>query len=84
MIEHQRRPRSAMFSGPVIDGPFAGDWISYDAPFYEALFLHHRIGVFSYSDLSPNSGIEVDRAFYKWIHGYGAWAHVQPYRRSKS
>lgn len=84
MIEHERRDRHGYFYGPVIDGPFAGDWISSDSPFFTACFISPRINAARISDpMMPNVAADLDRAAYRWIHGYGSWAFMPPYRRPK-
>jgi hypothetical protein len=80
MSGHIKQSRSNWFCGPVIDGPFAGDWIDHDSPFYEGYFQQQLTHVASYGTALP-SAVEIDRCFYKWLHGYRAWAWIQPRKR---
>lgn len=67
------------FYGRVIDGPFEGQSIENDEPFFEAIFVSRIPGVAAYTGHEiPSASIQTDRVLYKWLHGYRAWAWVQP------
>lgn len=66
------------YAGRVLDGPFEGDWIEEDEPYFQGTFTR-RIGpVMAYSAELASAGMCVDRCCYLWLHGYRAWAWVQP------
>jgi hypothetical protein len=70
------------FSGRVLDGPFEGDWIEEDSPYFEGTYTR-ATPVQQYSAMLANVAVEIDRVFYKWLPSYRAWAWVQPEKRMK-
>jgi hypothetical protein len=73
-----------MFCGRVLDGPFEGDWIEEDEPYFVGHLQQQLGAVTSYGADIPPVEFEIDRAYYQWLHGYGAWAWMQPgARRTK-
>jgi hypothetical protein len=76
---HFRQSHKKYFAGRVLDGPHEGDWIEEDEPFFEAYWQRQLCPVPIALSLDiPNAGFEIDRAYYRWLHGYRAWAWVQP------
>jgi hypothetical protein len=63
------------YSGRVLDGPFEGDWIAEDVPYFQGAYQQSVQPVQQYD---PMHEIEAPIVYYKWLHGYGAWAWIQP------
>lgn len=82
MSGHIKQSRSNWFCGPVIDGPFAGDWIDHDSLIFQAYAMERFVTPDSYGTSLPSAGIEIDRVFYKFLQGYGAWAHIPPWKKT--
>jgi hypothetical protein len=74
---HFRQSHKKYFSGRVLDGPHEGDWVEEDEPFFEA-YWQRQLRPAPISVSIPGVTVEVDRAYYRWLHGYRAWAWVQP------
>jgi hypothetical protein len=77
-MTHFRHGYRKPYAGRVLDGPHEGDWVEQDDPFFQAYYQRPLAGVFAYSADPPSAVAEVDRALYRWLHGYRAWAWVQP------
>jgi hypothetical protein len=77
---HIKQSRSNWFCGPVIDGPYAGDWIDHNSPFFQTYALERYVIPQTYG--LHTAAIEIDQVFYKWLSGYGAWAHIPPWKRT--
>lgn len=75
---HFRQSHKKRYAGRVLDGPHEGDWIEEDEPFFEAYWQRQLRPVPISSIDIPSAVVEVDRAYYRWLHGYRAWAWVQP------
>jgi len=75
---HFRQHQRKQFAGRVLDGPYEGDWVEEDVSYFEAYHKRPLVGVYAYDDELASATFEVDRVFYKWLHGYGAWAWIQP------
>lgn len=61
------------YYGRVLDGPFEGEWIESDSPYFVG---HFQLPVSAlYTGLS--AGFEIDRVIYKWLPTYRAWAWLQ-------
>ena len=74
---HIRQQRNCYFSGPVLDGPFEGDWMDADGEYNEVYWQRNLIpAVYSYTGDLPSASFELERALYKWLHGYRAWAFI--------
>jgi len=74
---HFRQGHKKHYAGRVLDGPHEGDWIEEDEPFFEA-YWQRQLQPAPISVDIPSVAIEVDRAYYRWLHYYRAWAWVQP------
>lgn len=61
------------FYGRVIDGPFEGEWIESDDPYFVGHFQRQMIALYTGLD----AGIEIDKVIYKWLPSYRAWAWWQ-------
>ena len=68
------RPHHKPFSGRVIDGPFEGEWIESESPFFMGEYQEPLFALYT----GWPAGLQLNRALYKWIMGYRAWAWVQP------
>lgn len=66
--------RKKLYCGRVIDGPFEGDWIEEDAPYFLGQVVEPTR---SYSYSLPSNGAEVKQYIYKWTSSYRAWVWVQ-------
>lgn len=75
---HFRQCHRKYFAGRVLDGPHEGDWVEQDEAYFEAYYQRPLAAVVAYSADLPSASFEIDRVFYKWLHGYRAWAWVQP------
>lgn len=78
----QNRAWHREFAGWVLDGPCEGDWIEKDGPYFEVYHKRPLPGVVAYSADPPSASFEIDSVLYKWLHGYRAWAWVQPAPRA--
>jgi hypothetical protein len=65
--------RRLPFYGRVIDGPFEGEFIESDDPYFVG---HFHMPLFALYTGLP-AGVELDRVFYKWLPTYRAWAWWQ-------
>lgn len=74
---HFRAHGQEQFAGRVLDGPHEGDWVEQESPWFEAYHAQPVRVVASFDEL-PSTSYELDRVLYKWLHGYRAWAWVQP------
>ena len=72
MTEVVRKYREP-FYGRVIDGPFEGEWIGSDSPYFVGHFQQPTYVL----NTGLHAGIEIDRVVYKWIPTYRAWAWWQ-------
>lgn len=68
-----RKPVRKMFSGRVLDGPFEGEFIEHDSPYFAGHYTRPISAL--YTGLS--AGFEIDHAVYKWLPSYRAWAWWQ-------
>lgn len=78
MDKHEKRERGR-FSGPVLDGHFAGDWISSEVPQIELHYVEKVWdGVSSYSRSLPSMGVTIQprAVVYTYLRSYGAWAKM--------
>lgn len=73
MTDFFTKPDHKNFAGRVIDGPFEGEWIESDSPYFGGQFSRKTYSLYT----GWPAGIEIDRVIYKWLPGYRAWAWWQ-------
>lgn len=80
MTKHDKRDRTGVFSGPVLDGHFAGDWVSRDVTEFCLQWTESR---WPTGPWSPDAPRLMDQAAmlrtvrYRFMPSYGAWAKIQ-------
>lgn len=72
---HDKQSRQGIYSGPVIDGPFEGDWISNDVELVQVMAPVRNAAVYGVHD--GRSSYRIEHVYYKWIRSYRAWAWWQ-------
>lgn len=76
-MHSQRFQRTrALYAGRVYDGPFEGDHIEGDEPYYVGMFTRAIIPT-PIGDPMPHSTVYADRVFYRWSRDIRAWVWIQ-------
>lgn len=76
---HHKSPHRKAYAGRVLDGPFEGDWIEGDEPYFQGTFTRRLRPVTTYGgEQLASAEACLDQCYYRWLDGYRAWAWVQP------
>ena len=67
------KPEHKYYAGRVIDGPFEGEWIESDDGYFVGQYTQRVYALYT----GWPAGMEVNRALYKWLPSYRAWAWLQ-------
>jgi hypothetical protein len=76
---HFKVPQHKYFAGRIIDGPCEGEWHESD----NAYFQVWRRPSIPLTLEQMDDPVHMEFYTYKWLHGYRAWAWVQPQGRTK-
>lgn len=75
---HYKPNRTKLFAGKCIDGPCEGEWHESDDASFMVYYVAPMGRVLDSNDIDSIGGYG-NHYFYKWLHGYRAWAWMQPY-----
>ncbi len=73
MTDHHFLATREPYHGRVIDGPFEGEVIGSDVPYFVGRYSQRLYALYTGWD----AGVEVCQVVYKWLPSYRAWAWWQ-------